>query len=177
MINKEIIIKHFDILLDNIDDITQFDINGIMTKYGDFKHDITEQNMQFRQICESVKRFGKTYKYFDFEEKRPTIYFLKENGIKAKEIGGHLKFQESLNKTPLTLYQKIQLPFFILSVLSAIIFGGLSYRLNNKTNELVKQKSDLNDTIKKLSKQIEIYKSKSLNDTSQTKSLNDLKTD
>ena len=177
MINEKITTKHLDILLNNIDDITEFDINTILLLKSDFNPFKENEKDDFTRVCESVKRMGKTFKYIKPHVNRPKIFGLTKNGIKAKELGGHKKFQDSLNKTPLTLYQKIQLPFFILSVLSAIIFGGLSYHLNNKTNELIKQKSDLNDTIRKLSKQIEIYKSTSSNDTLQTNNLNDLKTD
>jgi len=132
MINKEIIIKHLDILLKNIDDITQFDINGIMTKYGDFKHNIPEQNQNFVRICQSVKRLGKTYKYL---------------------VG-----------------------FFIFGV-STILLGVRNNSLKTDYNSLKYQSQIYKDSIVELKGQIELYKSRISNDTLQTKSLNDLKTD
>jgi len=177
MINKEIIIKHLDILLKNIDDITQFDINGIMTKYGDFKHNIPEQNQNFVRICQSVKRLGKTYKYFDSEKGRPDVYFLMEDGIKAKEFGSHLKYQKSLNENRMTLFQKIYLVGFFIFGVSTILLGVRNNSLKTDYNSLKYQSQIYKDSIVELKGQIELYKSRISNDTLQTKSLNDLKTD
>lgn len=183
MINQELIIKHFDILLNNIDDITQFDVNGIMTKFGDFKHNIPEQKQNFVRICESVKRFGKTYGYFDFDEKRPGLYFLKENGIKAKELGGHLKFQKSLTNKPLDWYKIIGLILTVVFGLSTIYFSKKSYDLKENQSDIIIENDSLKvqvayykDSIAELKVQIELYRLKTSNDTLQTKSLNDLKT-
>ena len=85
-----------------------------------------------------------------------------EKGIKAKELGVHLKYQKSTKKTPLNLYQKIQLPFFILFGLfgmykvfqpsvSVSDFDKLNYRLDSLILEngkkIIPKTKLLNDTL------------------------------
>lgn len=93
-----------------------------------------------------------------------------------------IEYFKSFNEKPLTKYQKIYLTLFVLSVILTVIFGYLSYSLNKDNNSL---ESDLNslkiqsdfykDSIIELRKQIKLNKIKSINDTLQTKSLNNLK--
>ncbi|MDV7188616.1 hypothetical protein R3X25_15140 [Lutibacter sp. TH_r2] len=177
MINREIVIKHFDILLENIDDISHFDVNGIMTKYGDFKHDIPKQNMMFRQICESVKRFGKTYGYIDSDPKRPKLFFLSRDGIKAKELGGHKKFQDSLNKKE--WYNENWVGYLIAFIV--FLFSVYQYfendSLKNRYDSLESEYDLYKDSVVDSKEQFELHKTNSLKDTLQTKSSADLKTD
>jgi len=177
MIDEKTKIEHLDILLKSIDDIGNFNISltlqkGMGINTDDFEN---EKLKWFLDLHDAVKNFGTTHKYF--EETYFVTYRLTEKGIKAKELGGHLKYKKSVKKTPLTLYQKIYLPIFILFGLLSVynrFFPSVSEsEFQNLKTEFQNTKypldSPIDENIKKTSTKI-----KSLNDTLQPKNYHDV---
>ncbi|WP_323028569.1 hypothetical protein [Gelidibacter japonicus] len=171
-------IEYLDFVLSKITDISNFIVwNILKTESTDFDFDNATEDDKHLMLDESrkVADLGITYGYFI--KISHAEFRLTDKGIKAKELGGHLKYQKSAKKTPLNTYQKIYLPFFIL-------FGLLGiYKVFQPTvpvSDFHKLKTDF-DTLN--SRFDSIVKSTSkptlelLNDTSQTKNFRDLKND
>ena len=177
MITEETAIKHLDIILDSMNVVGKFSVLDILTEKADFDWFKDNERTDFNQTKIEVERLGKMYGYLDPVNNRSGYFTLSEIGIEAKKKGGHLRFQKSLNKSSLTRYQKIYIPFFI-------IFGLIgSYKIilpSVSKSEYENLKSDFEilelkyDSIVKLTSKTPLKK---LNDTLQTKSLKDLKTD
>lgn len=95
-----------------------------------------------------------------------------EDILEAKIEFKGINYLESLNEPRLTKYQKIYLPFFIISILSAILLGWLNYLsnkkidfLNNEYNLLKSEYVRYKDSVNKQNKKIEIPKEEKLKDT------------
>ncbi|MFS4484381.1 hypothetical protein ACKGJY_15285 [Hyunsoonleella sp. 2307UL5-6] len=180
MIDEKTKIENFDILLKNIDDIGSFNISFTLEKGLGINADNLEREKLgwFLDLTNAIENFGMAHRYF--EETYPVTYRLTEKGIKAKDLGGHLKYKKSVNKTPLTLYQKIYLPIFILFGLLSVynrFFPAVSKSefQNLKTefqNTNYRFDSLIDENTKKTSAKIKL-----LNDTLQTKNSGDLKND
>ena len=175
MIEEKEKIENLDILLKNIEDIGNFNISLTLQKGNGINTENLEDNQikEFLKLENSVKNFGLTHKYF--EKGEWLSYKLTEKGIKAKELGGHLKYQKSNKKTPLNTYQKIYLPFFI-------IFGLLGiykvFQPSVSVSEFQKLEQNF-DSLKLRFDSIAIKSSKptlkQLSDTLRTKNYHDLK--
>ena len=115
MIDEKTIIKHLDIIFKNISDIGKFNLSRILSKgIGfDFNNSSEKDKLWYNNLHDAVLNFAKAHKYIKSIEDGFFVYCLSEKGIKAKELGGHLKYQKFIKKNPLTLYQKIYLTFFI----------------------------------------------------------------
>ena len=156
-------IEYLDFVLSKITDISNFIVwNILKTESAEFDFDNATEDDKHLMLDESrkVADLGITYGYFI---KISHVEFrLTDKGIKAKELGGHLKYQKSTKKTPLNLYQKIQLPFFILFGLfgmykvfqpsvSVSDFDKLNYRLDSLILEngkkIIPKTKLLNDTL------------------------------
>jgi len=143
MINEEITIKHLDILLKNIVDVTQFDINSILLTNSDFSPFKENQKNDFTRVCQSVKRMGETFKYFKSEINRPKVFGLTKEGIKAKELGGHLKYQNSLTEKPLDWYRLIPIILTVIFGSLTIYFAKLNYDLKMNQSDVKKENDSL----------------------------------
>ena len=112
-IDEKTIIKYLDIVILKSTDISRFNAFTTLSDILDFDNKNEDEKKDIFSLSDSVQRIGVTYKYFEQLEYEINIFRLTKEGIRAKEKGGHLKYQEFLNKNPFTLYQKIYLTFFI----------------------------------------------------------------
>lgn len=112
-IDEKTTIKYFDIIIKELDDISFFSVNNILINKEYLKVETTDEKELFSDITKSVKTFGL---YRDFFDKKGENGWLKltDKGIDLKDSKkGYLEYVKSIKKTPLTLYQKIYLTFFI----------------------------------------------------------------
>jgi hypothetical protein len=158
-------VKYLDIVIKNIEKTEMFDIDSILSNKTNLS------NNEIENIELDLISFGNSKKHNLFElinpENTSTRWLkLTTKGEKLKQFKkGFVKFEKSLTKKPLTLYQKIYLPILIISVLGNFLFSYLAIDYNSKNNTLIEEKSNLKDTINKLKLKIESYKVSSLNDT------------
>ena len=102
---------------------------------------------------------------------------LAKSPIKAKKLGGHLKYENSLNEKSLDWYKIIPI---ILSVLFGLLNVYQKYDYNllkTDYNSLKTQRDSLKEKLSDKSNKMIVSKEKPLKDTLRTKNLNDLKTD
>lgn len=184
MITEELTIKHLDIVLKISNSVEKFSVLDILKEYGAIDFNKDSERSDFVRLKIAVEQLGKTYEYFENIENRPGIFKLTKVGIKAKEKGGHLKYQNSLKKK--TWYNEnwvgylIAIIVLIFSIYQYFEKNSLKYDYNSlklKYDSLKSQSQIYKDSVAELKEQIELYRTNSLKDTLQTKNLNDLKTD
>ena len=130
--NEKQILKYYDLVIKNIDDVFAFSINNILFEYLNPKSQ--KEKEQFFKIVDEVKYFGEKNKYFEqFGKNDGGWYKLTERGIELKDSKkGHLKFEKSSNKKPLDWYK-------ISAIVLTIILGVLNlyqkYDYNNLKTE------------------------------------------
>ncbi len=170
-------IECLDAILIEIKDITNFNVHRILSEHlnYNFDNETDENRHYFNELGGTVSRLGITYGYFEtFNNSNPTALRLTDKGIKAKEVGGHFKYEKHLKKSPLNTYQKIYLSFFVIFGLFGI------YKVFQPTvdiSDFQKLKTDFEalnsrfDSIVKLTSKSIMQKS---NDTLQAKNSDDL---
>ncbi len=179
MIDEKTIIEHLDIVFKNISDIGNFNFSKVLKKGINFDFDdaTEEQKIGYNDLHDAVLNFAKAHKYLEPIEHEFFMFSLSEKGIKAKEIGGHLKYENSLKKK--IWYNDNWVGYLI--ALIVFLFSVYQYfekdSLKSKYDSLKSQSEFYKDSVSELKEQIELYKINSLKDTLQTKSLNDLKTE
>ena len=161
-------VKYLDFVIKNIEDSDMFDIENILYK-------LPELNKTYSDVGYNVKSFGVKNKIFSeiIATKGASWHKLTQKGELLKEYKkGLIKFEKSLTKTPLTLYQKIHLPITILSFSCSLIFSYLTFDYKGKNENLINDKVSLIDSINKLKSKIVLYKATSLSDTLRTNNSN-----
>ena len=90
--NEKDIIKYFDLVIKNLDDVFAFSINNIL--FDVLKPESKEDKDEFFIIVDKVKYFGNKNKYFEgFGKNDGGWYKLTDKGIRLKDSNkGHLKF-------------------------------------------------------------------------------------
>jgi hypothetical protein len=156
-------VKYLDIVIANIQNTEMFTISEF------FGNKINLKDKQSRDVELDLINFGKKYDLFKLSNPSNTSarwLELTPKGEKLKDFKkGFVKFEKSLTKTPLTSYQKINLPFTIISLIGALTFSYLTFDYKGKNKSLNKDNIILKDSINKLKSKIELYKVSSLNDT------------
>tara|TARA_R110000851_G_scaffold16233_1_gene52871 strand:- start:3448 stop:3966 length:519 start_codon:yes stop_codon:yes gene_type:complete len=147
-VNEKIIIKYLDIIILECSDINLININNILFEKGYFNPTFKSKLENAEDIVYAVKEFGQTYGYFGKESSGGYLKLTKE-GVAARRIKGHNKYQKSLLKSPITLYQKIYLIFF-----TAFGFFGF-YKYFQSENLKIEYNSIQNDN-KLLKEQVNI---------------------
>lgn len=170
-------IEYLESVLFKITDISNFNVWNILRTESDFDFDRATEENKHLMLNESrkVEDLGITYGYFI--KMSHAEFRLTDKGIKAKELGGHLKYQKFAKKTPLNTYQKIYLIFFILFGLFGIY---KVFEPSVSVSDFQKLKNDfdsLNSRFDSIVKSTSKPTSKPLNYTSQTKNFGDLKND
>jgi hypothetical protein len=154
-------VKYLDIVVSNIENTEMFDIEDILYK-------LPESSDTFREVAYVIKSFGIKNELFSeiIATKGSSWYKLTLKGEKLKSFKkGFEKFEKSLKKTPLTLYQKIHLSITVFSLIGTLAFSYLTLDYKKQNKILNTEKTNLKDTINKLKSKIELYKVSSLNDT------------
>ena len=77
-IDEKTVIKYFDIIIKEIEDISFFSVNNILIRKGYLKVDTKEQKEKFFAIVKSVKTFGIYRDFFDKKEKMDGCNYLKK---------------------------------------------------------------------------------------------------
>ena len=131
------VIKYLDIVLDKVDGTNSFNLSSIISENCSVNEKDNNELAIFLKLCDSVEMLGTTYKYFEKIEYANELFSdfkLSESGIKAKEIGGHLKYQKSLKpKIPLLKILSIILAGFL------VLFAYLNYNLKVNQYDLTKK--------------------------------------
>ncbi|MDD7913795.1 hypothetical protein [Polaribacter ponticola] len=157
-------VKYLDIVIKNIENTEMFDVDNILYKLPELKE-------TYKDISYSIRSFGVKNNLFSkiIATKGSSWYKLTTKGENLKEFKkGFIKFEKSLTKIPLTLYQKIHLPITIISLLGTLTFSYFTFDYKGKNNNLINEKIILKDSINKLKLKIELYKVLSLKDTLHT---------
>lgn len=141
-IDKDISEKFLNILLVEIIDVTRFSIKDILSNNEQLKMLAKDENSAIK-ICTAVMLLGKTYEYLELLGNG--IFKLTEKGIAAKAKGGHFKYQNSIKKYKMSLFEMISTPVILLTLALAIY-----QEFNNK---------ELENRFKKLDVKIEIIES------------------
>jgi len=82
--NEKQILKYFDLVIKNIDDVFAFSINNILFEY--LNPTSEKEKEHFFKIVDKVKYFGKKNKYFEqFGKNDGGWYKLTEKGIELKD--------------------------------------------------------------------------------------------
>lgn len=153
-------VKYLDFLIENIENAEMFDIYTVFYKNTKLEHS------EINSIVFNLESFGYKSNLF---EKMGDNKRLTPKGEKLKSFKkGFEKFEKSLTKTPLTLYQKIHLPITIISLLGTFTFSYLTLNYKGKNDTLIKREIILKDSISKLKSKIELHKVLLLNDTLQS---------
>ena len=184
MITEEITIKYLDIILSNVNTVEKFSVQDILKNNSDLDFNKQKERTELIRIQIAVQQLGETYEYFEPIDNRPGIFKLSLEGIKAKELGGHVKYQNSLKKK--IWYNENWVGYLI--ALIVLLFSVYQYfeksslksdynSLKLKYDSLKYQSQPYKDSVVELKEQIELYKLKTSNDTLQPKNLNDLKTE
>ena len=134
--NEKQILKYFDLIIKNIDDVFAFSINNILFEY--LNPTSEKEKEHFFKIVDKVKYFGKKNKYFEqFGKNDGGWYKLTEKGIELKDSKKeYLKFVKSSNKKPLDWYK-------IIAIILTIIFGSLNLYQKYDYNNLKTQYNSL----------------------------------
>ena len=134
--NEKQILKYFDLVIKNIDDVFAFSINNILFEY--LNPTSEKEKEHFFKIVDKVKYFGKKNKYFEqFGKNDGGWYKLTEKGIELKDSKKeYLKFVKSSNKKPLDWYK-------IIAIILTIIFGSLNLYQKYDYNNLKTQYNSL----------------------------------
>ena len=180
MIDNKTSIKYLDLVLTKISDVSNFNAHRILNEYLEFdwEKESDERRQWLLNLSSSVQQLGITYNYFKQINGYNNLGLrLTDKGIKAKELGGHFKYENYLKKTPLNTYQKIYLPLFTLFGLLSI-YNIISPSVSKTDFQQLNRDFDsLNIQFQSLKKQIEILKEQKPNDSLQAKNFDGLKID
>ncbi|MBU2914999.1 hypothetical protein [Reichenbachiella agariperforans] len=134
----------------------------------DLKHLLPDDNIAVKVIYSLEKDFGL------IERCGKSAFRLNNKGWKFTTFE---QLEKESKKTPLTLYQKIYLPIFILFGLLSVYNRFFPSVSKSDFQELSRDFDSLNVHFDSVDKQIEILKEQNLNDSLQTKSYLDVTTD
>jgi len=184
IVDEKTIIKYLDVVILKSKDISRFNAFTTLSDILDFDNKNNDEKNDFFSLTDSVQRIGITYKYFEELENEINIFRLTKEGIRAKEIGGHLKYQKSLKKKPMSNFEIAYLLLTII-IIGFNVYQGFQNKslrydfdsLKSQFDSLKHQLENDKDSIVDLKAQVELYKVRSLNDTLQSKNYHDLKTD
>ncbi|QXP78834.1 MULTISPECIES: hypothetical protein [Winogradskyella] len=158
-VDEKTIIKYLDIIIVECSDINLININNILFDKRYFNPKVKSQLENAEDIIYAVKEFGQTYGYFGKESSGGYLKLTKE-GIAARNIKGHNKYQKSLKKNPLTLYQKIFLIFFTAFGFFGIYKYFQSENLKTEYNSTQNENKLLKEQVNILEKRIDSLNSK-----------------
>ena len=166
--NDKDIIKYFDFVIKNLDDIFGFSINNILFDF--LKPESEEEKEQFFIIVDKVKYFGKKNKYFEgFGKNDGGWYKLTDMGIELKDFKkGHQKFVRKSTVKPLDWYKiaaiGLTLIFGCLNIYQKYDYNQLKGRFNTLKTEYESIKSQESESTRKN----EVIKENIVKDTIQT---------
>lgn len=155
-INDKLIIKYFDILINDIKDVDLFSVNNILLDNNRIEANTEAEKEYFRKLVDKLKMFGKHNEYLEtLNGDRNSFFKLTKKGVQLKEFKkGHIKFDRSLKKQKLTLFEKISIFFVIIS-------GGFSLWQQISKDELKNDYKNLNFQYDSLKIQFDSCKSES----------------
>jgi hypothetical protein len=116
-IDDKLIIKYFDILINDIDDNDLFSVNNTLIDNNRINTNTESEKAYFFKLVDKLKKFGERYEYLETLNTETNSFFkLTNKGIQLKEFKkGHIKFDKSLKKQKLTLFEKLSVCFIIIS--------------------------------------------------------------
>lgn len=142
-INREDIENYLDIIIRDCTDITKFSIMEFLRKSAATK-ELRENDSQLNKIGVAILSLGQTYHYFEIIGNGN--FRLTEKGIAAKDIGGHFKYQKSLKRPILTLFEKISTFLLVITFLLAIYQSRQKDIIERKLEGLEKHVDSLKTT-------------------------------
>ncbi|MBS4028375.1 MAG: hypothetical protein KGZ58_07035 [Ignavibacteriales bacterium] len=148
-IDNNEVIKYFDLFINDIVDINVFSIKNTLIDNNRINPTTETEREYFFKLVDNIKHFAFRYKYIDTLSTHTVDWFrLTEKGVQLKEFKkGHLKFVKSLNKSKMTLFEKI-------SVVALIISGCFAFWQQYSKDELKNDYKNLThqyDSLKVLS--------------------------
>lgn len=116
-IDDKVIIKYFDILINDIKDKDFFSVNNTLIDNNRVNINTKSEKEYFFKLVDKLKKFGERYEYLETLNAKTNSFFkLTNKGLQLKEFKkGHLKFDKSLKKQKLTLFEKLSICFIIIS--------------------------------------------------------------
>jgi hypothetical protein len=149
-IDKDSTEKYLDIVIKEIIDVTFFSINNTLIENNHFNPKGENESRDFHDLAKAIKTLGITYGYFE-KLGNGSWYKLTEIGLTAKEKGGHFKYQKSLKKKTITLFEKISIFFLIISF-------AYNFYQDKQKNTLENENKILKVTNDSLNRKLKIYK-------------------
>ncbi|TJY31607.1 hypothetical protein [Pontimicrobium aquaticum] len=171
--DEKIVIKYVDELVNDFikDPFQDFTTNEFLDFSKIFRTESMKKSERL-DLADEIEIFGIKKKLFKVSQGH--ILLLDEKGIELKDFKkGYVKFEKSLKKTPLTLYQKIYLSFFI--PLSILALSNRFFPPVSKSDfqELSRDFDSLNLKFDYMKKQVDILSKLNEHDTLQPKNYPD----
>lgn len=117
-IDNNEVVKYFDLFINDIADINVFSIKNTLIDNNRINPATETEREYFFKLVDNIKHFAFRYKYIDTLSTHTGDWFrLTEKGEKLKEFKkGHLKFEQSLKKSKMTLFEKISTLGLIITI-------------------------------------------------------------